>query len=180
MQPTRGSVHAGGRSSVAGSSTRWRSTELQEFKASRPALPGGLLTPMLPAPEVRSEGEVSSSEEEEHQDHTPAGEAGATAVGDMPGQPSKSVSVSHVDLNDALCRLLGVGCGGWGFTVTGVAAPWAGAAGGVCPQVSGSPPVAPGTAGQLQELLGGVAGLGPTLRGCKRGAPIGGSVDWWE
>lgn len=85
-------------------------------------------------------------------------------MGDMPGQPSKSVSVSHVDLNDALCRLLGVGCGGWGFTVTGVAAPWAGAAGGVCPQVSGSPPVAPGTAGQLQELLGGIAGSGPTLR----------------
>lgn len=40
---------------------------------------------------------------------TPAGEAGAAAVGDMPGQPGKSVSVSHVDVNDALCRLLGLG-----------------------------------------------------------------------
>lgn len=40
----------------------------------------------------------------------PAGDAGAMAVGDLPGQPSKSLY--NVDISDALCRLLGLGVHG--------------------------------------------------------------------
>lgn len=129
----------------------------QGHTASRPASPGGLVTPMLPATEVRSERELSGLDDEVRQEIVPSGGTSAAAMGSRPSQPSESHVLTAVDSNVDLCRLLGM-VGGGAQRLTGVALD-ATAGGPSGPRVASNSPVASGTREPLQVLLGGLRDL---------------------
>ncbi|PIO41044.1 hypothetical protein AB205_0145070 [Aquarana catesbeiana] len=111
---SRGDSSGGQQGTAAGGRMeRGRTATGRESTASRQASPGRFITLMLQATEVRSEGELSGSDEEVRQDITPSGGSSAAAMGSRPSQP-----------------------GGTGVQ-----------------------PVASGTGGLLQELLGGLRDL---------------------
>lgn len=112
-RPIQGSTRVGSRSreTAGGSMEGEHAATWTGSTASRQALPGGLLTPMLSAQGGRSEGELWGSEEDDRPEVEPPGDARAAAVGDIPGQSGKSRVIAPVEVNDVLCRLLGMGVG---------------------------------------------------------------------
>ncbi|PIO41045.1 hypothetical protein AB205_0145070 [Aquarana catesbeiana] len=85
---SRGDSSGGQQGTAAGGRMeRGRTATGRESTASRQASPGRFITLMLQATEVRSEGELSGSDEEVRQDITPSGGSSAAAMGSRPSQP---------------------------------------------------------------------------------------------